>query len=952
MLGTTATRILRIITLSLTCLVIMAPWGFAADDIDCNDESIYCINDAAELQAMSEHLTDTCYLMGNIDAEVTATWNDGAGFLPIDNFTGVFDGQGYTISGLTIARSGEPSGLFGTIIPLTANVAIKDVALENVSITGTGDISVGALIGSLDMAGVLKGFAVDITDCKVVSGIVSGTGNATGGLVGSVESPVSGSIVSIKNCSNMAAVSGVSKVGGLAGFLEGNVTVETCRNTGDVTATGGIAAGLIAYIRATRLYDADVLSGHLIPVVTNCYARGTVRGYNTVGGFVAVSEGVISYCYCAGHVVAEAEEKIIGGFSPYFTPDADSPGAVFIEDYFDKTLFFEDHGTVDGLFEGIDGLVTVDMNKANAYDDPEDDSKNWDLAAVWAVEDLGDGKPYPFFRFKGGDGSLDAPYRIGDVYGLQGMGADRLAESSFILISDVDAGITKDWNDGLGFSPVGATVVFSGNLSGQGFVIHDLNIKRSSTNLVGLFAALESNAVIDHIIMENAMVVGQTFCGILVGYCQGTVTDCSVSGSVSGWSSTGGLVGILVNGVMENCSSSAGVLAHSISGGLIGNLSGSSVVNCTNRGTVYGNLEHAGGLVGRMTGGSLSGCMSKGAVYGSSYVGGLVGTSEGNVKSLVDLCASASYVSGDKYVGGFAGLASGSFQSCLSSGTVIGTYQTGGFVGALYGEAADCMSTADVTGARQSGGFAGFVSPLVHVTRCYSKGRVAGTEMAGGFIGLNGAEEDGIQLSFWDVGTSGLTTSDGGQGLASDAMMQSISFTTWDFVSPWAIIEGITRPYLDLPMAATDLGVTCSGTATRIDDGGTFNVDLTVTNIWGRQVGNVTLEPSFDGVVEAVQYSLDGGETWVDLGDIIEVGESLAIGQSRTIQVQGRVHAGNQDTAAADWAVDFEGIDPDQSDNNAGVTWDIGPENLGDSDTPVVYGGDGSGCFIQSVNGI
>ena len=51
----------------------------------------------------------------------------------------------------------------------------------------------------------------------------------------------------------------------------------------------------------------------------------------------------------------------------------------------------------------------------------------------------------------------------------------------------------------------------------------------------------------------------------------------------------------------------------------------------------------------------------------------------------------------------------------------------------------------------------------------------------------------------------------------------------------------------------------------------------------------------------------------------------------------------------AECVVDYEGMDPDTSNNTATVTWTLGPENQGESDTPVVYGGDGGGCFIQSV---
>ena len=60
----------------------------------------YLITDVYELQEMSDDLT-AYYVLGNdIDASVTSSWNGNAGFEPIGTFTGIFDGQGHTITGV------------------------------------------------------------------------------------------------------------------------------------------------------------------------------------------------------------------------------------------------------------------------------------------------------------------------------------------------------------------------------------------------------------------------------------------------------------------------------------------------------------------------------------------------------------------------------------------------------------------------------------------------------------------------------------------------------------------------------------------------------------------------------------------------------------------------------------------------------------------------------------
>ena len=86
-------------------------------------------------------------------------------------FTGVFDGDGHTISNLTIAGNRE-LGLFGR---LAAEAEVRSVGVVDVYIVGSGSC-LGGLAG-LNVKG-------SIDNCHS-SGSVSGTGNLVGGIVGS-----------------------------------------------------------------------------------------------------------------------------------------------------------------------------------------------------------------------------------------------------------------------------------------------------------------------------------------------------------------------------------------------------------------------------------------------------------------------------------------------------------------------------------------------------------------------------------------------------------------------------------------------------------------------------------------------------------------------------------------------------------------------------------------------
>jgi len=109
----------------------------------------------------------------DIDASATATWNSGQGWLPIGDslqfhFKGNYDGQGHTISGLTINRpTRNCAGLFGYV----EMGSISNLGMTNVSIT--------ALHSAAALVGISYG---NVTKCYA-TGTVSGN-KYCGGLVG------------------------------------------------------------------------------------------------------------------------------------------------------------------------------------------------------------------------------------------------------------------------------------------------------------------------------------------------------------------------------------------------------------------------------------------------------------------------------------------------------------------------------------------------------------------------------------------------------------------------------------------------------------------------------------------------------------------------------------------------------------------------------------------------
>ena len=179
-----------------------------------------------------------------------------------------------------------------------------------------------------------------------------------------------------------------------------------------------------------------------------------------------------------------------------------------------------------------------------------------------------------------------------------------------------------------------------------------------------------------------------------------------------------------------------------------------------------------GALVGRA--GILGHCkvtrcyVKGGSVRGSYNVGGLVGE---NYNCTISECYATCQVFGTKdEVGGLVGNNNdnGIMNNCYATGSAEGDFYTGGLVGASDGA----------------------------ISKCYATGRVTGNYYFGGLLGtkFGGSVTD----SFWDVNSSGQTTSGGGIGKTTAEMYKQSTFTNWDFVMPvWKMVwEGTDYPKL------------------------------------------------------------------------------------------------------------------------------------------------------------
>ena len=202
------------------------------------------------------------------------------------------------------------------------------------------------------------------------------------------------------------------------------------------------------------------------------------------------------------------------------------------------------------------------------------------------------------------------------------------------LTADIDL-TGKDW------APIGTSFSnkYTGTFDGGGHTIKGLTVT-TNDQFVGLFGSIGNAGTVKNVMMEDVQITSNPssgFAGGVAGFSDGTIENCSVSGSVSGTVYVGGVVGAQWEGSITGCSSSATVKGMVDVGGVVGQTNGGATLTaCYATGNV--TLEIApvkntagGSLVGFNAGSSVLACYATGNVTstgsstGNVYIGGFLG---------------------------------------------------------------------------------------------------------------------------------------------------------------------------------------------------------------------------------------------------------------------------------------------------------------------------------------
>ena len=369
--------------LTITFLDVAFNGGTAADVSNSSKNDLlvdyyYDIATLADLQTLSNTTADwdgRIIQTADIDASGTSSWNGGAGFSPIGNttnkFQGNYNGDGYTIDGLTINRpSAEYVGLFS----YTNDATISNLGMTNVNITG--DRHVGGLIGYNAYSTVSNSYStgsvngdysvgglvgLNYMDSNISNsystGNVACSGNFVGGLAGMNYSNIS-------NSYSTGSVNGDYDVGGLVGMNNNYGSVSNSYSTGSVTGVEYVG-GLVG----KNQQDSEV---------SNSYSTGSVNGAGTVGGLVGINNYYcnISNSYSTGSV----------------NGDSDVGGLVGINNYSSVNNSFWDTQTSGQSSSpgGGTGKTTAEMQTQSTFTDA-----GWDFTDIWTMDGVNnDGYSY------------------------------------------------------------------------------------------------------------------------------------------------------------------------------------------------------------------------------------------------------------------------------------------------------------------------------------------------------------------------------------------------------------------------------------------------------------------------------------------------------------------------------------------------------------------------------
>ncbi len=647
----------------------------------------------------------------------------------IDNFT--FSGS---IRGLNTIGSGV-GGLIGNV-QLDNN---SQFDISNIHVTGLiqGAVGTGGVIGLVDVG---AGSWMYINRA-IVNGTVQTAAYNVGGIVGEAHTYSGAADPFIINKAYMrGSVSGTGSVGGIIGFIDGDVgavseSINNARIDSQIGSTAGGIVGYASYVEVSNSYNSGKIVGAYdlggivgqmrSGSIDNSYNKGRIiSDSNLVGGLIGSAQtGVItSNNFNAGEV------KTLGA-EPVYT--AAVVGQVYLFDDQPNTIsgnYFDQSRSrmTNCMWTQTASFVTVVDNTGctavNTVVEPDADhfinnSTNepmlgsWDFSSeepVWQVQ----ADAFPQLAWM----PIENEVGISTCQELQDINND--TAGNYVMESDIDCTDSDSLNGGDGFSSIEE---FTGSFNGAGHSIIGLTVAQGyhiDSNW-GLFGQT-LNATIENLNMEGGENPGEAYAGTVVGIAQESLQMNNVTSTmdITGcYQDCGGLVGKFA----PRSTITSNITNSSYSGDMLGSDEGSHF------GGILGNFEYMGRANVHMSALAFNGTIDTSGVA-LQDTGGLIG---------------GAFIANDG--------SEFTLENSEVSGSLLGGGATGGIIGELnHGDITnitlDNLSiempvTSTTPGSYNIGGAIGYIfstafpGTLLSITRVKNTGAVSGYGTVGGLVG-------------------------------------------------------------------------------------------------------------------------------------------------------------------------------------------------------------------------
>jgi len=640
-------------------------------------------------------------------------------------YTGIFDGNGHSISGLYVNRDEAADdvhtwfksciGLFGYYSGVTRNLSVLDSYMRGKDCIGgicgyndggtiqncysaatvCGDSYIGGICGRSEGDSIIEncyntGYVYGATRsiggiCGDNSATLQGCSNVgnvkgkfyVGGIVG--ESSGSGNTIWIKDCYNRGNVIGDTKdIGGIGGYI-GSSLVENCYSQATVsgnTNVGGICGNSNKVDFQNAYYDSNLYTGNAIGCLKDATAEKTEGKPSQ-----AFESGEIAYLLQAGREEAIWGQTLSGNDVQAY-PVLGGAKVYQVTEY---------KGCIEST--GIAGTTYNNANAPVVFGPHVYENGFCTICSAYEPAVLTTGK-YDIDA-NGEKTDSDEAYEIGNagqLYWFAGLvngtltdGTAQNLKANVVLTADIivnedlltsintdDDGNVTNGSSFKAWRPMGMADE-KGEFTGHYKGIFDGN----GHSISGVYVNRDEAA--DDVDTRFKSSIG------LFGYHDGVTRNLGILDSyMRGKGCIGGICGYNDGGTIQNCYSAATVCGDSYIGGICGRSRSNSIIeNCYNAGYIYGATRSIGGICGDNYS-TIESCYNIGIIEGNFMVGGIVGVSSGLGNTIwIKDCYNRGNVIGDtEKIGGIGGcIGSSLVENCYSQATVSGNTNVGGICG-------------------------------------------------------------------------------------------------------------------------------------------------------------------------------------------------------------------------------------------------------------------------------